>query len=976
MATEADATTAESRAAQAPPVPPAEHTVSSPTETDAETPAPQPTEAPTARGHERAIQKQFIEGESKDLEISLDKQTQDKVVETLLSRRQATETLSGKERPLTTIDKWVLKLGPEAIARLEAGNLTKEDLALSWYVLHDEILQKELAVGQLVKDNKIIDVTKVGRIPFLRRIVENPRLQTQLEASAQRLSSEYTREIGFETWDPERIVRHLTELNQTRLNIEQSLFRHGLNDPLFDEVSTPIAPLEFGRKTGNLLHDAVVDELMGAEGILTQRFGGKTYLELWQEDPIAAHQALYEANQRALTQFAKDQGESFLKGEAPKANIQLIEGQAKKLEEKPTPEDIGRLQTTATNASTEFTEAEKKLNDLNKPVEDARRILAEKQLAFNKTSNTFNRTSERFNPEIERLQELTGLLYNSTQLPDTPLSPEQRVSMQQAIAATTQSIARNEEIIRSRHDRLDQLSQQEGEAETELNAQKENVERLQKETEEKGLEEARGDFNQKRKAKENAERELKEKQEGMEKEITPEAKEQAKALRKYKEVAGGYGKIIDARYSQAHAEEFTRERLADTKERPDGQIEGAERIREHIFRIINPIDYDPVLARKMLSDETIARAIIWMYKIDPETTSTKGTTLNQLLSDLKTTKDMIGENPEDKDLLKEKSDQEKEIIKLALPNLRSSQFKAGDLLRFMVHEGLKSAERGNPYLELSEYYQTPAPELRLRAESIYSEGIGTAEIDPEDNTVTWAGTVPNSTMPGLSRNDLPTSYRITQQISPLNDIYSAEVITDQRFLQSLPENIHGPTFLPEAIKNAFYDQDGNLRADRQSPGSLTMFSQGSHENPDDTLNELNTIISPEASRIIAASVADNVLRKTPQERLEILRGLNANIHVPDFWSTVDTPLINDTYVGIPTEHTYTIDFDNNGNFFIADKSGNRQQLEAFYQRKLEGFINKLGVQALNPKQREALKKYYLTIQQTLGQEILKSLQRR
>lgn len=995
MATETSS--AELRAAQAVPVPLAEHqdqqhAAETPTTGSSEAQVPKklslkerlsgriqaergtPTERGISPSPEMPKQNEFLEG-GKNEPINLTPESQKDIAKRLSERIQALKSLQSKERPLTDLDRILIRAGPEAIQRLEAGNCNSQDASIAFYALHDEIIQKSLSTANLIKDNKMPAVYKKRFGPFCKYLAESSHMQTQLEASSQKLNTEYTKEIGFDTWNPERIENDLTNLNQLRHNLELSLTGISVEDPLFDQTSTSIYPLEFNKKTGNRLHDAVVDELMGAEGVLTQRFGGKTYFELWEADPIAATQAVYEANQRALTQFAGEAGKDFLKAEAPKPDTGLIEKQAVKLETKPTPEDLQKLTTATTTATAEFNTATTELNTIQSPVEDAQKTLAVKQLAFAKASNTFNRSSELLTPEIERLRQGVELLYGSIQQPDPSLSPEQKAGIQQAIAVTSQNIARIEEGITSHQNRLDQLSQQQIEAELELNEQKENFERAQKEAEEKGLEQARINFDQKKEAKEKAEAELRERQ-AADEEISPEAKEQARGLRKWNEVARGYERIINARFDQEYAAEYTRERLADTKERPDGQIEGAERIREQIFYLINKEEYDPELARKMLSDEAIARAIIWVYKLDPESITTDGLSLNQLLSDLNTTKEMIREDPEAKDLLEEKAGYEKEIIKLALPNLRSSQFKAGDLLRFMTHEGLKSAERGNPYLALDEYYQAPTPELGLRAESIYREGLGNAEIDLEDNTVTWTGSVPNSTMQGLSRNDLPTVYRITQQISPLNDIYSAEVITDQRFLQSLPDNIHGPTLLPEAIQNAFYDEDDNLWADRQRPGSLTMFSQGSHDNPDETLNELNTIVSPEASKIIAASVADYVLKKTPQERLEILRGLDANIQIPAFRSTVDTPLINEKYVGIPTANAYTIDFDNNGNFFIADKSGNRQQLEAFYQRKLEGFTNKLGVQALNPKQREDLKSYFLTIQQTLGQEILRSLQRR
>ena len=917
-------------------------------------------------------QNEFLEG-GKSEPINLDSKAQKEIAKRISERIQVLKSQQSKERPLTDLDRILLRSGPETISRLETGNCNSQDASIAFYVLHDEIIQKSLSTAHLIKDNKILAVYKNRFGPFCRYLAESPHMQTQLEASWQKLNTEYIREIGFDTWGPERIENDLTTLNQLRHNLELSLTGLSIEDPLFDQISTSIYPFDLDRKTGNRLHDAIADELMGAEGVLTHRFGGKTYFELSQEDPIAATQALYEANQRALTHFAGEAGKDFLKAEAPKPDIQLIERQAVKLETKPTPDDLAKLQEAATKASTEFTTAQESLNSLRSPLETAQKTLAERQSAINRTTANFTRISERLDPEIERLKERVELLYNSIQAPDPSLTPEQKADLQGAVATTSQNIGRIEANLQSYQDQLTKLFQAQIDAELAHAEQNKAVTDLQNEQKEKALDEAQEDFNRKKEAKEQAEAKLKKQQETL-MEISPETKEQAKALRRWNEVAGGYEQIINARFDQKYAEEYTRERLADVKERPDGQIEGAERIREHIFYLINKGEYDPELARKMLSDETIARAIIWVYKIDPETISANGNSLNQLLSDLNETKDMIKEAPGDKDLLNEKADQEKEIMKLALPHLRSSQFKTGDLLRFMAHEGLKSAEHGNPYLQLSEYYQTPAPELRLEAESIYRQEVGNIDIDIKTNTVSWIGPVTSSTIPGLINNNLPRTYRIDQQINPGNDTYSIEVLTDQRLLQSLPDR--RLSSLPPEIQEAFYDEDGNLRADRKPFGSWTMIDQDSLQTTDHVLPRLEERVSPELSRLIPAAAADYMLQKTPQERLEILKRFSANIGA-SFLSTIEVPLIEDIYEGVPKRHNYTIDFDNSGNFLITDAStGSRQELKAFYQRRLEKFTNKLTLQAINAKQRETLRDDFLQVQSALGQEILRALQRR
>lgn len=805
---------------------------------------------------------EFRAGGEKEKEVAMDEQTRKNVRDRLEERIRIAKFLEKEERPLTQIDRILLKSGDTVTKKIEAtqGNLTREEAAVAYYSLFDEAIQKFLASGKVaaltIREGKI---GEKGHF-FWRKDVTGAVQEMQTTPLEQRQSTEYTRKLGFETWSEERIDAELKSLTSLIHTVESSLLGLSPSDILLDERLSTLSPLMISGKTGNFLRDQVFDELMGPEGILTQRHGGKTFLELWNEDSVIALGALHEANQRALTTFAEELATKLLKAEKPEVDTNLtnlIEQQARKLKEGPKPEEIDPL----TNETLKTNQA--KLETLNNDLGGVEREIKELE-----TREEYGR---------EELAEEAGKRLASLE--------EKKLSIlknQLSVKADLESFQLTLDEALKTH-----------------NAPEKRLERQEK----------------------------------------------AKALRKWNEVVGGYDKIVNARFSQKYTDDYARERLASIKETETGEIEGAEKIREHIFRLVleNKADYDPELARKMLSDEAIARAIIWVYKVDPETvTDTDG----------------------------------KISTKLALPYLRSSQFQVGDLIRFIAHEGVKSAERGNPYLALDKYFETPEAELKLDVESIYRDGLGNVEIDLEDNTVTWTGSVPSSTMQGLYINDLPTTYRITQQISPLNDIYSAEILTNQRFLQSLPENIHGISLLPEVIKNAFYDQDGNLRASRQSPGSLTMFYQESRNNTDEALNDLNTTVSPEASRLITASVADFVLKKSPQERLEILRGLEGNIPI----ANVGIPSVDSDGTVINDYRNYTIDLDNSGNLFIThiDYTANprKYELKHFYQITLENFTKSLNTISLDARQRATLKIPFLQIQSALGSAVLRTLQRR
>lgn len=819
----------------------------------------EPNGGPTEKPAQRVKQSEVVEGGSPSLEIWLDPATQQLVKERLINRLQTVNAISSKERPLRAVERIIQRLGPEAIARLEKGDLTREDLAIAVFVLRDELLQKSLAAGKTIKDIKTTETTRLGKIPFFRRIVQNSSLKTQLDASKSQ-STEYTGEIGFDQWTTDHIENDLVALNQLRTSVELSFYERHIDDPLFDQDS--ISLYTAGRKTGNRLHDAVVDELMGAEGVLTNRYGGKTFLELWNDDPTAALTALNEANQRALTTFADGIAKELLTKEKPTANTDLIEKQAKKLEEGPKPEEIDPLTNEAIKTN------QTKLDAFNKELADVEK-------------------------EIRELE--TGEDYSKKEL---ELEASNRLS---SLEARKNDILKNQLLTKAELDSL----------------------RL---TLNKTLEGGTG-----------AEERLK-------------RQEKAKALRKWNEVVTGevvtgYDKIIDARFSQKYGDEYTRERLADIEKTADGQIKGAERIREHIFRLVNEGDYDPILARKMLSDQTLTKAIVWVYKIDSSIVSNDDGTLS---------------------------------LEKTLPYLRSSQFQVGDLLRFVVHEGVKSAETGNPYLALDRRFEAPKPELKLEAESIYKEGVGRIieqkDIkDPVGNNgyeITWEGVVTNVS----SLNpDIPLTLRVTPKAYRSQVYYGVQVRTNQRFFESLPRSI--PTapahpFPGELLQ--FYDSDGNLKTDIKNLPNWVKLKEIDALSPtslpivDDALGNIDSEIAPSISEMIKSAVADFVLQKAPQDRLKMLKGF-VSPGITNIARAEDGALQN-----------YQMDLDDNGSLFITNitDSSSPQELQEFFRRRLDVYRKSKGVQTLNLTEREDLQKEFMQILSRIGLAVLQAQQSR
>lgn len=999
--------TAEQLAAEATPVPAAVHERARPSEavtpqaSSPEVTAPTGRPTPEAPKPKSEVQQyHVIESGKTDVDVDLDKETKGEIVRRLLKRKQNVEELKLDEKRQTKLDRLLLNLAPETIARLEKGELTKDDLALSWYVLHDDLIQKSAAASQLIKDSagqpgrfeRLRDIPIIG---LLSREPTGP--QTQLESTTQRLTSEYTREIRFAEWDSQRIENELVELNQLRLAIEQSFFERGFRDPLYDQVSTSIYPLELGLKAGNRFHDKIVHNLSGPEGVLAQRYNGRTYLELWESDRVAAVGALHEANQRALTEFAREKTKLFLQKEKPEVDLTVIEAHAKKLEERPKPEDIGPFQEEKTKAETELIEVGTQLNQLKSRLESVTQGLPEFDRKYLEAQASYDAEMASVDTEIaEAEQFLRDIMADQARTPPG-LTPQQESQFKQNITPIISGARTSLESARS-YKR--QLSSERSKAKAAFDQQTQLRTSLQAE-----ITNSQNALTTKEQNKRTAENSLKAKQEEIEKGGSPEKREQASALRKWTELVqdNKFEKIIDSRYSQKHGDEYTRERLANIAEKPDGQIDGAERIREHIFRVINPADYNPALARKMLSDESIAKAILWTYQFDTRRPieAAGGNSFDNLLRELELRKNSLTVWPKAEDvpdvererigeereaLERDIRNRERQLVQLTLPQLRRSNFEVGDLLRFMVHEGLKSAEKGNPYLEISDYYRQTRPELQLEAESIYRTDVGHTEI--EGRTVTWDGEVPNLELSRTFGTPLPIHVRVRQELSGREVQYSYQAETNEKFLQSLQDT--APAALNPEIRRVFYDVDGNLRTelrgrDRREIARMIRERRFTFNIPqwitlgerrydsvvapatEQALDDLSTV-SPELPRMLTSSVADNILQKSPQERLGLLRGLAVEIPVND---------VPFTGGAAGETRNYRIDFDNNGNFWIIDTTTHeRSEPNAFYDRRLETYRQRLGVQTLSPEERNNLRNEFLQIQGALGREVLRAQLRR
>lgn len=849
-------------------------------------------------------------GEKK--EVSFDQKLRESIVKTLRDRLSVIRSLQGEGRPLSATDTILLNHGEQTIRGMEQNKFSLQDISISRFVVYDDLIQRSLATAQIIQDNKFDLHPKLKKLPLLGKLFNKTAVDVQVAGRGQKFSTEYTRALHLETRSSEEIQNSLIELNSIRRGINKSL---SVTDPLFDEDP----PSTHSGGDRSKFHFAVLDQLDGPEGIMQQKFKGKSYAELWMENPDAATEALYEANQRAFTEFAREAGKTALQDQKLEIDTKVIGKHADEVEKKPSPEDISIVTKKAVEAQAAFTEAEAKFNELNNPVKDAEEALRQSNITVADLKAQYDLTLTDNTEGVKRLQTRIDYLISRSPIPDPSLSAEQKIYQQASIDANNRQITALEQDILKLNQEVRNSLIQRGNAERDL--LRKTADHANKETQANanGLPALKTDYESKKTAKKLADEELKQKQTAKLGEVTPENKEKAKALRVWIAVHDKYLVIIDSAFNQPHDSEFTRERIARTLE-INKQIEGAERIREQIFRQTSPFEYNAELARKMLPDETIAQAIIRTYSILPDDPAIAGKSGRDLLL-------------------------------ATLPYVRNMQFRLGDLLRFAIHEGLKSAEKGDPYLTLSPYFAETQAELNPIMEDTASKEVGTAKIEDNaftgEHVLTWEGDV-------LDVSNNQTHLKVTQNIQGSGITYDVSIRTDEKFFQALPEDIGPMIYLPTAVINLFY-VNGHKRTDLATP-IPEWISTGSGTENDDVFvgttltraaDKLLTIIEndyEQAPTMIRRATVNYVLSQNPAERLKILRGLRPNIEIL-----------------VAGAKSLFVNLDNNGNFTIkTPTTDSAQELRAF-ERQLE-----------QAGQQELLE----TIQSALGKEIILAQQRR
>lgn len=665
-------------------------------------------ESKTSSSSEKAnplLQVEGVEGgEAKA--VTLSKKDMEQSAKRLRNRLETIISLKNDKTALSEVEELVLQLGPAAITRLENGDvLTERDHALLCLEINDELFQKSLAAAKKIQSSPGI----LENVPFLRKFAKP---KTELEDTNLSLKSDYLEKIRFYDYSDEALTLELTSLNTLRLNIEKALYGGRFSNPLFDQHTFGIGGFlqEFSKGTTNRLHNEVVNQL---EKIAKQK--GIELSQLFARSQIEQSRAIFDAFQAAAAQTFYEQGLDILRNKSITSDSSAIEAQAKKLEGPPKLEEAKPLEETFGKVSAEFFSLETRHATLTTELAEAEKGLLELKNTSRSSSRLLTEREADLTQGIQGLE--NRLIPLNATLGAPPVIPHGLTPEQQAEIVTTHNNTVSQqsaermlllEQLKAKEDYLEEMKKSKILAEVAVESAEEKIKELKS-----SLKKTEKDMLSKKTEKDKAERDLEDKKQEIAEGGSPERREKAKALRKWNEAANKQNDILSAYYYEDADGAFSCSSLSRIAETDDEQIEGTEQLRELIFQHINKSDFDPERARKMLSDETIARAIIWKYKVD---TSRPGSLRDsyRLIEAERQTLSLIPK----RNTAQRRAQEEiviaagKQLAKEVLPYLKRSQLGTGRILQFLISEGIKSAERGNPYLELPKRYNEYESSIR------------------------------------------------------------------------------------------------------------------------------------------------------------------------------------------------------------------------------------------------------------------------
>ena len=686
-------------------------------------PTPEPTPStPAAPEIPKATQADFIEGGSGKQEVSISQETKDKLIDRLSIKAKHARTAQDRQQEISPIDTYLLNT--DVIQRLESGQLSAEDYKIALLDIHDEIYQKSFSQAKIIEGSS---TAKRSVADVLRR---NPsQTDVNFEDIPNPVKEGYAQELGnMPVPDQE-----LTELHVLRQQLDAGLFGEGFKDPLYVAGDMSVYPdgllhgsrhdvyREIGRQVDNIIEDRV------KAGLLPRN---ETAQHLWAVDRTEMARVLIEANHRTLEMLTLDTATSIL-SKTPEINGDVIKKHAETLKRPPTPEDLTLLEQTQADSEAALVSAKDKADKTQEALlrtEEQVRLAGALQ---KKAVAKYEQLNEKNTAQITRLQsEATTLYHKLTELGTVTVPAGEKgtktIGPGDSIKASIKDIedkisAYEAEITASRNARID--------ADIDLESTQNHLDRLRGEevsppttppTYSGGeLEAAKTELTNAQAQVNTARDSLKTKQEEFASGASPESRQKADDLEKCNTVYEKTDLILQTQRRQQSGDEYTLDRLSNDSIRPDGHVDGAERIRESIYMVADPENYSPEQARRLLSDEALIRAVIHIYEINTGTVfGHSGRTLRRIelsIEDHQRSVSSLENIPEgDRDpmyndrleaarntLSTESLEFTRGVISKISTTNRVAMMR---LQRFIIEQGGLSAMKGEPSLAIDKYF--------------------------------------------------------------------------------------------------------------------------------------------------------------------------------------------------------------------------------------------------------------------------------
>ncbi len=746
-----DALRAASRPPGSPPTPAAAAPGASPEPATAPARGPtRPAEQPLPRPEPKpAVRANLARGEDPEARITLSEE-QRKVINTILTARvnDAQERRSKLQKP-DPFDEVILR--PEVISRIKSGEFNAEDLVTAWLGVDAELRLKMLAVAAIVA-NDPAKFDQIRNTPLVGRLVSDPAALTADELDALKALydnqdfRELIKDVGYGEmdgkWDGSRVFKDLSSTHGTRTRLEEALLIGGKevpkrrfslrrhSEPIIESIYDPFiqrTPVrDFLDQSGPYVYRELAKQ---TEAEIKHRIdtddpaifpAGSTYESILRRYPLKALEISQEAAGKALSLRAGVAAREIAEGKRYDPSASVIRDKAAKLKAPADPEEIAPLKATKEAVDLELTQAKEALGQLRGALPQAEEVVETAEEAKNIADSEYKGKGESYggeHGEIQRLKSLvTNLYIKRDAIPDSPI-PKGGVDPR---ASTDSLIGKYEDLIAGYERELD----------TARTAQIRTAQALI--TVQRRLDELRGTavtgtdgtvtytggrLKAANDAVEAAKTKVKNAQDELDKKVAPDRAKRADALDEWAVIAEGRGRLDEVLTSPKFGDEYPIEKLTDTTIRLDGQVEGAERFRALIGQTINKAGFNPDQYRLMMNDEAFALGMVESFRLNgaqitlPAVLGGGTKTFRGVIELLRITREELRkENMKkapDVALIKRGENeievQERNLILHAIdhPRLKNAtQTEIDDFVNFMVDQGLRSAELGEPYLSM------------------------------------------------------------------------------------------------------------------------------------------------------------------------------------------------------------------------------------------------------------------------------------